>query len=148
MNQVEYCDWVVANSRGRLHNPPGFYVTFLRNNDPVPEDFVGSSQAAMNREAEELRRQADQRNFLLGQEYDDYISAEIDRLVALLPEQELAVHRELFQKQVKKEYPFMPQEHAKALVQNKIRFKIRQESSLPSFDEFCRNRSPQLGFSF
>jgi hypothetical protein len=148
MNQVEYCDWVVANSRGRLHNPPGFYVTFLRNNDPVPEDFVGSSQAAMNREAEELRRQADQRNFLLGQEYDDHISAEIDRLVALLPQDEIEAHRESFRKQVKKEYPFMPQEHAKALVQNKIRLKVRQESSLPSFDEFCRNRSPQLGFSF
>jgi hypothetical protein len=148
MDQVEYCDWVVEKSRGAIKNPPGFFVAFLRNNDPVPEHFISSSQAAMSRQASELRLAADHRDFLLRQEYDDYIKSEVERMLALLPEDGLATQRETIRKEVKKSYPFMTVEQANHLIQNRLRAQLREQSSLPSFDEFRRNHSPQMGFSF
>ena len=148
MDQVEYCDWVIKKNRGRIQNPPGFIVTFIRNNDPVPRDFISSSKADTLRQEDEIRRQSDAREWLLQQEYKSYEDTEVDRLLSLIPESELKDLRIAQFQRVKREYPFMPAEHAKNTAESRIRRNLIEQSSLPSFAEFCKNRDPQMGFQF
>jgi hypothetical protein len=148
MDQLEYCDQVVQGSRGKIKNPPGFYVTFLRNNDPVPEDFVSSSKAAFMRMEEEARGKEMAKQWLIQQEYEDYVRTEVELLVARISEREREEHLEIIRRDVRKAYPFMTPKAIQEAAELRLRRNLRESSPLLTLDEFIHNRNPQLGFSF
>ena len=56
--QLEYADYRIASEpSGTFRNPPGFYVSVIRDNTPVPENFESSRK---RRERQELEKQREQ----------------------------------------------------------------------------------------
>jgi hypothetical protein len=82
IDQLEWGDHLVANSRSPIANPAGFYVYLLRENVTPPETFETRRQ----REARELARQArseqEQRRYEIETAYAAYRTAETERYIA------------------------------------------------------------------
>jgi Replication initiator protein A len=58
IDQLEYADSVIYQSRGRIKNPPGFYISRLLDNSPNPEGFETSAARKIRQEAEAVRAEA------------------------------------------------------------------------------------------
>lgn len=56
--QLEWGDYQVQANPGKFQNPPGFYVSLIRDNVPVPDTFE-TSQKRQQREAEQERQKAE-----------------------------------------------------------------------------------------
>lgn len=55
---LEYGDYLIARKRGKIENPPGFYISLLQRKVPVPASFLSSRQAKEIEAANLARRQA------------------------------------------------------------------------------------------
>jgi hypothetical protein len=55
---LEYGDYLIARKRGKIENPPGFYISLLQRKVPVPASFISSRQAKEIEAANLARRQA------------------------------------------------------------------------------------------
>jgi hypothetical protein len=58
MDQLEYADAVIHQSRGKIQNPPGFYISRLQDNAPNPTWFETSAARRARQEAEAALAQA------------------------------------------------------------------------------------------
>jgi hypothetical protein len=97
MDQLEYVDSLVAKDRrGKLENPPGLYVFYIRDNIAPPEDFWSSRKAKLHEEAQQLKNAEVARQARLHLEYDQYRYAELVRFAASLPADE---YQQIFHKQ-------------------------------------------------
>jgi hypothetical protein len=78
VDQIEYFDHVRSQMAEKLRNPPGLLLSMIRNNDPVPVDFLTTTKAdiARRRQAPSRaeREQADRefKELQLKAEYSDY----------------------------------------------------------------------------
>ena len=57
-DQLEWGDFQVAQASGKITNPPGFYISLLQRNVPVPAGFETSQARKTRHEAESAQRQA------------------------------------------------------------------------------------------
>jgi hypothetical protein len=86
LDQLEYGDRLIARKRGHIDNPPGFYISLLQRNVPVPPDFVSSRKAKAIEEANSAEQQA------LRKQHEEAIAAEeaqtasLDSLIEQLSE--------------------------------------------------------------
>jgi hypothetical protein len=84
MDQLEYADAVIRQARGRIQNPPGFYVSRLQDNSPNPPGFETSAARKIRLEAEELQAQAiaerHMAQLLAEEEERNRLDAQIDTL--------------------------------------------------------------------
>jgi hypothetical protein len=55
--QIEYAEYVVARSKGKLTNPTGVAIKYIRENITVPSTFETSQQRKVREEAENQRAQ-------------------------------------------------------------------------------------------
>jgi len=55
LEQLEWGDYQIAQGRGKITNPPGFYISLLQRNVPVPSTFE-TSQTRKAREQAELEQ--------------------------------------------------------------------------------------------
>ena len=58
LDQLEYADHLIAQKRGKIENPPGFYISLLQRDVPVPPSFETSQARKARQEAESAKRQA------------------------------------------------------------------------------------------
>ncbi len=58
IDQLEYGDQLIAQSRSPITNPPGFYISLLQRNIPLPATFESSQTRKVRQEAEEAQQQA------------------------------------------------------------------------------------------
>ena len=78
MDQIEYFDHIHSQNIARLRNPPGLLLSMIRNNDPVPEDFLTTRKADIARRRQapnRAEREQAEREFLelqVKSEYNDY----------------------------------------------------------------------------
>lgn len=93
LDQLEYGDYLIARKGGKIANPPGFYISLLRRNVPVPRSFETSRDRQARQQAETAKRQAilDQQAAALTAEEAE--RQERDRAIAALPRE---VHQALF----------------------------------------------------
>ena len=91
---LEYGDYLVSRKRGKIENPPGFYISLLRRKVPIPPGFISSRKAreiqAAHRAKQQAARERQEAEERAEQEDRDRIDAQIDAL----PEKEL---RSLFE---------------------------------------------------
>ena len=57
-DQLEWGDFQIAQATGKITNPPGFYISLLQRNVPVPEGFETSRARKARQEGESAQRQA------------------------------------------------------------------------------------------
>ena len=89
IDQLEYVDALVANDkRGKLENPPGLYVMYIRDNTTTPADFCSSRKARLHREANQVKNAELARKARQDIDYAGYREAEILRFAESLNSEE------------------------------------------------------------
>jgi len=146
LDQLEYVDLLVANdSRGKLENPPGLYIKYLRDNIQPPADFVGSRKRL---ESEKANWEKSVNVAMLDQqkaEYDRYCEAETLKYIAdVLPAAEYnAVHANMLV-QNRPLFPYKTTEELAEISHITARSEIREQQhlTLESFEDFISMRTP------
>ena len=91
-DQLEWGDFQVAQANGKITNPPGFYISLLQRNVPVPAGFETSQARKTRHEAESAQRQAVRREREAVAAAEEVETAEFDaRLQALSEASRLAL---------------------------------------------------------
>jgi hypothetical protein len=89
MDQLEYVDSLInKDKRGRLENPPGLYIFYIRDNITPPSNFCSGRKARLRQEAQQLNNSELARNARFEIDYAEYRSAEIRRFAETLPADE------------------------------------------------------------
>lgn len=86
LDQLEYGDLQIEQSRGKITNPPGFYISLLQRDVPVPATFETSRtrNARLAAEKEQLQALADRQAANLAQEEAEH--QKLDSQIAALSE--------------------------------------------------------------
>ncbi len=58
LDLLEYGDYLVSRKRGKIENPPGFYISLLHRKVPVPASFLSSRKAKEIQAANLAKREA------------------------------------------------------------------------------------------
>ena len=83
MDQLEWGDYLVAQSPGgKFRNPPGFYIHLVKANVAPPDSFETSRRRKLREAAEEAKSRVTQENAEMQLAYMDYRKQEIDRHIA------------------------------------------------------------------
>lgn len=89
MDQLEYVDSLIdKDKRGKLENPPGLYVFYVRDNIASPSNFCSRRKARLHDEAQQVTNSDLARKARLEIDYEEYRSAEIRRFAEALPAEE------------------------------------------------------------
>jgi hypothetical protein len=147
MEQLEYADFRIASEpAGTFRNPPGFYISVIRDNVPVPENFDSSRK---RREREELanqiaeQRRAGEQNMLqLEVAFAEYRRAEIETYIAshLTPDEHAAMiedHKRSYVAQFRNAANW-PAETLHSIAVNAAAVEISRRAPIFTFDEFCK----------
>jgi hypothetical protein len=124
-------------ARGRIDNPPGFYVAMLKEGIPVPDYFETSARrnARQAREREHFEKQT--LVFEQSSQYEDYLRAELDRHIAeVLGEEQFSVLVKACLPECKNKYPNVPQPTLIEIAESSVRYDLRQSLPVLNFDEF------------
>ena len=140
LDQLEYVDSLVAkDTRGRLANPPGLYVMYIRDAVAPPPAFNTSRKRALLEQSRQRKRldqaEAAQRKL----DYESFCAAETTRYIDDLPPAEynalLVTHR----RQNKRLFTEMSSADLEVLSQGTVHSEIQHSRrvALPTFDEFA-----------
>jgi hypothetical protein len=135
LDQIDYIDSIVV--RGRIDNPPGFYVAMLRENIPVPESFETRSRKEARLAREQEAFEAQNRRFELSARYEDYVRSELDRQINEVVGQN--AFAALVAKKIpecRKRYPSVPTATLREIAESSVRIDLRDSMILLSFEEF------------
>ncbi len=141
MDQLEYVDFLIAkDKRGKLENPPGLYVFYVRDNVTPPADFQSSRKTRLYQQAQELKNAELARRASLELEYDEYRSLEVKRFADALPAHE---YQQLYDKQRRVNrglFRSMTAEQLDDLTHRTIRGELENSGrvQLISLDEFIK----------
>ncbi len=95
MDQIEYADTVIYQSRGKIQNPLGFYISRLQDNSPNPSWFETAATRKVRQEAEAALAQAVAEQHLAQLLAEENERNRIDAQIDALPE---AARQALFER--------------------------------------------------
>jgi hypothetical protein len=157
LDQIEYVDHLVANSQGKIRNPAGLLITYIRENNTPPESFQSSRQRKLAQEAEDARYQAGQERARLELAYDRYLSQEITRYI------DTQMGEEAFQKAMQdkkqelrskvKPAAFWNEQMVNDMARSRTRADVAKRIAFLTFEAFCQEQQkkdaappqPELG---
>lgn len=85
-DQLEWGDFQIAQANGKINNPPGFYISLLQRNVPVPAGFETSQARKIRQEGELAQRQALRQEREAVAAAEEVETAELDARLQALPE--------------------------------------------------------------
>lgn len=136
LEQLEWGDRLIARSRNRIHNPPGFYVYLIRDHILPPADFTEERRGSLAPTA----IQGDD-SYDLRQSYEEYKREEIDHYIAVhyTPERYESLIEEKTA-EVRHKYPssaFWPEENLRQVAEGSLRADVANGLEFVSFENFC-----------
>lgn len=140
LDQLDYIDYLVAQAGGKLTNPPGFYVSRIRKNIPVPAEFVTRGK---REEAERERRseaETAERGDRQKREYETYRRSEIESYINKLETTEYDDLKARARALVLEEQPtlsVLKERILEGFITDKVVELAMQRISLKTFEEFC-----------
>ena len=140
MDQLEYVDSLVANDRrGKLENPPGLYVMYIRDNTGPPANFCSSRKAKLYKEANQVKNADRARRARQEIDYADYREAEIQKFAEALDVEE---YNKLFAARRAVLLPMfrsMTSQHLDDVAHRALHRELETSARVPllSFEEFC-----------
>jgi hypothetical protein len=148
MEQLEYADYRIASEpAGTFRNPPGFYISVVRDNVPVPENFDSSRkrrdrEANENKLAEELQA-TERRSLELEAAFAEYRSAEVEAYIArnLTSGEHAAMieeHKRSYVSQFRNAAHW-PAETLHSIACNAVAVEISRRAPILAFEDFCKN---------
>jgi len=140
MEQLEYADAVLRNPKSPIRNPPGFYISRLQENFPVPEHFETSAKRKLREEAERRRNEERVERETLEIAYGEYCRNEIDRYVAeQVPAPDFAklVSRETSRLKADRS-THLPPDTLRAMAERAVKKRLAEQIPIPllTFDQF------------
>jgi hypothetical protein len=84
MDQLEWADYIV--SQGGIKNPPGLYVTFIKDNLIPPDSFETSRKRRLKQAQAQALSESQQEKEALQSAYGEYRNKQIDQYIAENPE--------------------------------------------------------------
>jgi hypothetical protein len=85
LDLLEYGDQLIAKKRGKIENPPGFYISLLQRNVPLPASFLSSRKAREMEAANLAKRQAAQERQQAAERAEEEERSRIDVQIDALP---------------------------------------------------------------
>ena len=142
-DQLEWMDTVIAKAPpGKFHNPPGLYITAIRDNVTPPESFISSRKRRLLEEARQAKDAELARHAQLEIAYDEYRSQAVDRYIAGLPRAEYQQMLDGARRQLKRAHgmAMMSEVQLAELSANFVRAELRNGGrvAVMGFEEFCR----------
>jgi hypothetical protein len=86
LDQLEWGDYQISRKRGHVENPPGFYISLLRRNVPVPANFLSSQKARELQASERARQEALQEQRQEAERAEREERARVDARIDAMPE--------------------------------------------------------------
>ena len=138
LDQLDWGDQIISQAKGSFRNPPGFYVSLVRDNISPPADFETSRLRQMRLEiqqAQEAKLIEHQQlefayEFYKEQELDQYI----DRNVSVEQFQHVIVEK---RKELNRQFPSLLGETLDEVSARAARTNFRAAVRVLSFEEFC-----------
>ena len=140
-DQLEYVDSLIAKDRkGKLENPPGLYVFYIRDNVAPPADFWSSRKRRLHDQAQQLKNAEIARKAQLEINYAEYRTAEIRRFVEALPADEYVQILEEQRRQVRGLFRSLTSEQADDMAHRMLRAELEKSGrvQLVPFEEFMK----------
>ena len=146
MSTIEWADEIVGRGRN-ITNPPGLYVSFLRDGLRPPTGFVTSKQRGQLKQVANARQAEDLARAALEAQYREYkdqqIMAYIKNLGADLSSKLL---RDM-DARAEEEYPFMTAGQRADVVERMVIEEAEPEVNLITFEEFESRQCGQLSLA-
>lgn len=141
LDQLEWGDAILRQAgSGTFRNPPGFYVSLVRDNIDPPESFETTRRRKhcedADRTAQDRTLKAQQAEF----DYEDYRRAAIDEAVAAMAPEALQSVIAAKRKQYHRIHPTLPPETLNDVALGGVRNDIADELKLLTFEQFCKDR--------
>jgi hypothetical protein len=143
LEQLEYADYRIAcEPLGTFRNPPGFYISVIRDNTPVPESFENSRKRAERVEQELRLEQECRRRLELEVSYERYKRELVEQYIR---EELTAVEHDALIEQHKKNYlaqfrnaTHWSVESLHSVATSAAASDIAKRVPVQPFEEFCR----------
>jgi hypothetical protein len=146
LDVVEYVSsQATADKNGRIQNPAGLLIYYLRDDVPIPADFVTSRKRRISEAAR--RRDAEQRQHLvdLELEFDAWRAQKVDdELAVRYPGPELGRKiAEVVEQRSKSDKYFMRISAAQrpVVARQVLAKEVREQMALPSFEDWCKTHA-------
>ena len=139
IDQLEYGDWLITNSRKAILNPPGFYTYLLRENVIPPQHFETGAKRLAKAAAENTRKTEQHFRLQLEQEYKDFCEEHVRLYIET--EMDRDDYDERFKtklQDVKSTWPRLPEAGMRETAERALRADLLPAAALPTFEEFCR----------
>lgn len=155
--QIEYAEHQVRNAPTRFKNIPGFIISFIEGEKPVPKNFETSAQRNRRAELNEVRRrqteakqEADRRELILDMKYRTYRKqCAIEHLEREYPgaliETKLKEHAKTIRKdaRVSQALDKMNNEQRREVIMQALTTVVASELPLLPFDEWLETQDQQ-----
>ena len=146
LDVVEYVSsQATADKNGRIQNPAGLLIYYLRDDVPIPADFVTSRKRRISEAAR--RRDAEQRQYLvdLELEFDTWRAQKVDDELAVLypgPELDRKIAEIVDQRSKSDKYFMRISLAQRPVVARQVLAKeVREQMALPSFEDWCKTHA-------
>ena len=150
IEQLEYADFRIASEpTGTFRNPPGFYISVIRDNTPVPAHFESNRKRAEREAAEnqiaEQHQAIERRALQLEVAFADYRRAEVETYIEhqLAPGEYAALVQEQKRSYVAqfRNAAHWPTETLHAIAVNAAAVELSRRAPMLAFEEFCRKHT-------
>jgi hypothetical protein len=139
LEQLEWADWRIASEpSGTFRNPPGFYVSVVRDNTPVPDSFESTNRREHRESMTPLPDPAE-----FEEEWLDYKSEMVTRYIASIPPSDYEAMVDRQQREYVRQYRAAEQWPAETLRQtarNAVAVQLEQELGLPGLEEYAAGK--------
>lgn len=135
-DQIEWIDSIISSSKGKIENPPGLYVEYIRNAVQPPPEFTSARSREQLREAEQHKQAQAAAEAAarmdLEQRYSEYREGQVRKYIEKLTEQ---ASLKLF-KDVRKQAAakFKCYEHMPEATKEDLVFRLAMQSVEPEVD--------------
>jgi len=138
VDQLEWGDELIHQAPGSFRNPPGFYVSIVRDNIPPPAVFESSRMRKLHAEARAVSQESVVERQGRELAYDEYRSVEIDRyILRTCSEQDLERAIEAKKGEFAKQYASLPPATLSEIALGAVRAELAKQVPLLSFEAFC-----------
>jgi hypothetical protein len=152
LDQLEWGDFLLSQAApGSYRNPPGLYVTLIRDNVAVPENFQTSRKRKLWEEARAAKDRAELERLEMEEAYSDYQSREVDKFItSSLNEEEYKQYVEGKKQELLSKHRYTASwsgEMLETLAISGARREIANRITFDTFETFCegeRQRRAQL----
>jgi hypothetical protein len=140
LDQLEWGDAILRQAgAGTFRNPPGFYVSLVRDNIIPPNSFETTRRRKHREEAERDAHDQAQKATQAEFAYDDYRRATIDQAVAAMESDAINAAIAAKRKQYQRIHPTLPPTTLDEIALAGVRNEIEGQLKLLTFEEFSKS---------